>query len=247
MYTEKELQALRKNAKIHKKIFDTIKETVKPWTKAKDIDLLAGKMCRDAGVIPAFLWVYDYPNNLQTSVNDVVVHGIPRDHIIFQEWDVVTFDFWVKDKKYGMHTDAAFTMIVGDGPHDEKIIDFLDTNKKALAKGIEQAKVGNTIGDIGYAIQSYVEKKWYHIIKELTGHGVGKKLHEEPYVYNYGTPGKWPKLKSGMILAIEPILGFSSGRIVDQWDWEIYIDDGSLWSQFEHTVLITDNGPEIII
>lgn len=247
MLSEKELAALRKNAKIHKSIFDTIKHVAKPGTKATRIDELAGKMCRDAGVIPAFLGVYNYPNNIQTSVNDVVVHGIPREHIVFEKWDVVTFDFWIKDKKYGVHTDAAFTMIIWDEPHDEKVVDFLETNKEALKRGIAQARDGNTVWDIGHAVQTYVESKWYHIVKELTGHGIGKKLHEEPYVYNFGTPGTGKKLKKWMLLAIEPILGFSSGKIVDEWDWEIYIEDGSIWSQFEHTVLITDGDPEIII
>ena len=247
MLSEKELNTLRKNAKVHKAIFDAIKKTVKPGTTAREIDDLAGKMCYDSGVLPAFLGVYDYPNNLQTSVNDVVVHGLPRDNIVFQEGDVVTFDFGVKDKKHGIHTDAAFTMIVGDGPHDPKVQDFLEVNKEALRLWVEQARHGNTVGDIGHAVQSYVESKWYHIIKELTGHGVGKKLHEEPYIYNYGTPGTGKKLKKWMTLAIEPILGFSSGQIVDQGDWEIYIKDGSLWSQFEHTVLITDGDPEIIV
>jgi methionyl aminopeptidase len=132
MLSEKELNTLRKNAKVHKAIFDAIKKTVKPGTTAREIDDLAGKMCYDSGVLPAFLGVYDYPNNLQTSVNDVVVHGLPRDNIVFQEGDVVTFDFGVKDKKHGIHTDAAFTMIVGDGPHDPKVQDFLEVNKEAL-------------------------------------------------------------------------------------------------------------------
>jgi len=247
MLSDKELHTLRKNAKVHKAIFDTIKEITKPGTTAVEIDKLAGKMCRDAGVIPAFLGVYDYPNNLQTSVNDVVVHGLPREDIVFKEGDVVTFDFGVKDKKHWVHTDAAFTMIVGDGPHDEKVEDFLKVNQKALYKGIEQARDWNTVGDIGHAVQTYVEKKWYHIVKELTGHGIWKTLHEEPYVYNFGSPGTGKKLKKWMLLAIEPIIGFSSGQIVDEGDWEIYIKDGSLWSQFEHTVLITDGDPEIII
>lgn len=247
MLSEKELAKLRENAKVHKAIFDKIKKVAKPWTKATEIDKLAGNMCRDAGVVPAFLWVYNYPNNIQTSVNDVVVHGIPRDHIIFKEGDVVTFDFWVKDTKYGVHTDSAFTMIIWDEPHDPKVVDFLETNIEALKRGIAQARHGNTVGDIGHAVQSYVESKWYHIVKELTGHWVGKKLHEEPYVYNFWTPGTGKKLKKWMTLAIEPILGFSSWKIVDEWDWEIYIEDGSIGSQFEHTILITDGDPEIII
>ena len=247
MLSEKELHVLRQNAKVHKKVFDTIREITKPWTTAIEIDTLAGKICRDAGVIPAFLWVYGYPNNIQTSVNNVVVHGIPRENIIFKEGDVVTFDFWVKDKKYWINTDAAFTMIVWDGPHDKKIINFLKVNKKALDLGVAEARHGNTVWDIWYAVQTYVESQGFHIVKELTGHGIGKKLHEEPYIYNFGTPGTWKKLKKWMLLAIEPILWFSSGKIVDQWDWEIYIADGSLGSQFEHTILITDGAPEIII
>lgn len=248
MLNEKELDALRKNAKVHKNIFDAIKALVKPGTTAREVDDLAGKMCKDAGVIPAFLGVYDYPNNIQTSVNDVVVHGIPRWHIIFQQGDVVTFDFGVKDKKYGVHTDSAFTMIVWEKEtHDPKVVDFLETNKEALRLWIAQARDGNSVWDIGHAVQSYVESKWYHIVKELTGHGIGKTLHEEPYVYNFGKPGKGKKLKKWMLLAIEPILGYSSGQIVDKWDWEIYIADGSIGSQFEHTVLITDGDPEIII
>lgn len=247
MFSIKELDALRKNAKVHKAIFDAIRKLTKPGVTAKELDALAGKMCRDSGVIPAFLWVYDYPNNIQTSVNNVVVHGLPRENIIFQEGDVVTFDFWVKDKKYWMHTDAAFTMIVWDTPHDEKVVHFLDVNQKALYKGIEQARAGNTVWDIGHAVQTYVESEWYHIVKELTGHGLWKKLHEEPYVYNFWTPGTGKKLKAWMLLAIEPIIGFSSWKIIDHWDWEIYIADGSIGSQFEHTVLITDGDPEIII
>lgn len=247
MLQEKELKILRENAKVHKKVFEAIKNTVKVGTTAREINELCLKICQEHNVIPAFYGVYDFPAFICISVNDVVVHGIPRDEIVFQEGDVVTFDFGVKDKKVWVNTDAAFTMIVGDETQSPIIQEFLEVNRKALYKGIEQARVGNTVGDIGHAIQSYVEKKWFHIVKELTGHGVGKKLHEEPYVYNYGKPGQGKKLKKGMTLAIEPIIGFSSGQIVDKGDWEIYIADGSLGSQFEHTILITDGDPEIII
>lgn len=247
MLTEKELEVLRSNAKVHKKVFDAIKTRVQVGTSAKEINELCLQICTEHNVIPAFHRVYGFPAYICISVNDVVVHGIPRDEIIFQEGDVVTFDFWVKDKEVGVNTDAAFTIIVGDGPHKPEVVEFLEVNQKALYKWIAEARVGNTVGDIGYAIQSYVEKKGFHIVKELTGHGVGKKLHEEPYVYNYGKKWSGKKLKKWMVLAIEPIIGFSSGNIVDKGDWEIYIEGGSLGCQFEHTILITDGDPEIII
>ena len=247
MLSEKELDIMRKNAKVHKKVFEAIKETVKPWVTAKQIDKLAGKICEDHWVLAGFRWVYGFPNNLCLSINDVVVHWLPSDDIVFQEGDVATFDFGVKDKKVWVNTDAAFSMIVWEGPHDPEAERLLKVTKKALYKWIAQAKAGNKVGDIWNAIQTYVEKHWFHIVKDLTGHGIGKKLHEEPYIYNYGIPGTGRKLKKWMTLAIEPIVGQSSWKITDKWGWEIYIADGSLGCQFEHTILITDGEPEIII
>ena len=247
MLTSKELEIMRKNGRIHAKIFDAIKKMLAPWVCALDVDNLALKMCRDAGVLSAFTWVYGYKYSLQTSVNDVVVHGRPLEEIIFKEGDVVTIDFWVKDKKYGLCTDAAFTVIIWDEKKYPKEAEFLRVWKKALEKALEKAVAGNSVWDIWHAVEKYVEKHGYHIIRELTGHWVGKSLHEQPYIYNYGTPGTGAKLKAGMTLAIEPILGYSSDQITDQWDWEIYVADGSIGCQFEHTVLITDGKPEIIV
>lgn len=247
MLSPKELEIMRKNGRIHKKIFDTIRKKLLPWVWAKEIDDIAVKMAADAGVVSAFTWVYGYKYALQTSVNDVVVHGRPLESIIFQEGDVVTIDYGVKDKKYGICTDAAFTVIIWDADNFPEKKEFLKVGEKALGKALEKATAWNTVWDIGHAVEKYVTKHGYHIIRELTGHGVGKTLHEQPYVYNYGTPGTWTKLKAGMTLAIEPILGFSSGKIVDEWDWEIYVEDGSIGCQFEHTVLITNGEPEIIV
>lgn len=247
MLSKKELEIMRKNGRIHKKIFDKIKQELVPGVSAKYIDSIAVNMCRDAWVVSAFTGVYGYKYALQTSVNDVVVHGRPLWEIIFKKGDVVTVDFGVKDKKYGICTDAAFTMIVWNPDNYPESKEFIRVWEKALKKALEQAKAGNTVWDIWHAVQKYVEKHGYHIIKDLTGHGVGKSLHEQPYIYNYGTPGDGVKLKAGMTLAIEPILGYSSGTIVDEGDWEIYVEDGSIWCQFEHTVLITDGEPEIIV
>lgn len=247
MLSKKELEIMRKNGKIHNNIFTAIKQMLAPWVCAKEVDDLALKMCNQAWVLSAFTWVYNYKYTLQTSVNDVVVHGRPLESIIFQEWDVVTIDFWVKDKKYGICTDAAFTMLIWDEEKFPKKAAFLQVWETALKIALEHAIAWKRVWDIWNAVESYVTAHWYHIIRELTGHGVGKTLHEHPYIYNYGEPGQWAKLKEGMTIAIEPILWFSSGNIVDHWDWEIYIDDGSIGCQFEHTVLITDWKPEIIV
>ncbi len=246
MLNESELMVLRHNWEIHQKIFSAIKEILKVGVRASEVDALALRMCQEAWVLSAFTWVYDYKYTLQTSVNDVVVHGRPLNTIIFQEWDVVTIDFWVKDRQYGVCTDAAFTTIIWEKKYPDKER-FLEVGKKALKRWLKEARAGKRVWDIGYAIQSYVEKNGYHIIKDLTGHGIGKWLHEEPYIYNYGAPGTWSLLKAGMTLCIEPILWYSSWEIIDKGNWEIYVADGSIGCQFEHTILITDGDPEIIV
>jgi len=247
MLTDKELAVMRKNGRIHKKIFDTIRDKLVHWVSAKYIDDLAACMCRDAWVLSAFTWVYGYKYSLQTSVNDVVVHGRPLESIIFKDGDVVTIDFGVKDKKCGICTDAAFTVIIWNPDDYPEKKEFLRVGEKALEKWLEMARAWNRVWDIGHAIYEYVTKHDYKIIKDLTGHWVWKTLHEQPYIYNYWEPGTGTKLKAGMTLAIEPIVWFSSWKIVDKWDWEIYVEDGSIWCQFEHTVLITEWKPEIIV
>ena len=238
---------MRKNGRVHKKVFDAVKKMLVAGVSAKQLDDMALEMCKEAWVLSAFTWVYGYKYSLQTSVNNVVVHGRPLEKIIFQDWDVVTIDFWVKDKKHGICTDAAFTMIVWNPDNYPEKKEFLRVGEKALMKWLEQATAGNRVGDIGAAIEQYVKKYGYHIIRELTGHGVWKTLHEQPYIYNYGNAGTGTKLKAGMTLAIEPILGLTSGEITDKGDWEIYVADGSIGCQFEHCILVTDGDPEIIV
>lgn len=247
MLNKKEIQILRDIAPVHKEVFKQIRETVVPGMSADDINELAWKICKKWWVLPAFKGVYGFPGNICISINDVVVHGVPRKENIFRDGDVVKFDFGVKDKKIGVNTDAAFTMIIGKWPHNPKVVKFLEVNETALELWVAQALHGNTVWDIGYAIQSYVEKNGHHIVKELTGHGIGKTLHEKPYIYNYGKKGQGDRLEAGMLIAIEPIIGYSSGKIFDHGGWEIYIKDGSYGSQFEHTVLITKDEPEIIV
>ncbi|NDK08719.1 type I methionyl aminopeptidase [Candidatus Gracilibacteria bacterium] len=243
---KEELEQLKKNAKIHKIIFDEIKKVAKPGISSYDIDLLCGKICKENGVLAGFKGVYSFPANMCISVNDVVVHGVPSKKTIFKDGDLVKFDLGIKDKHIGINTDAAIAIIIGENK-DKEVERFLKVNEIALKKGIEQCKIGNRVGDIGNAIQKYVEGEGFHIVRDLTGHGLGYSLHEKPYVYNYGKPGTGEKLKEGMLLAIEPIIGFSSSKIIDKGGFEFFIVDGSLGCQVEHTVLITKEGPEIII
>ncbi len=247
MLTPKEVDIMRANAKVHKKVFEEIKKQVKPWITASYINELCWNICKAYWVLPWFKWVYDFPSNICISVNDVVVHWIPREDIIFNIWDVVKFDFWVKDKRFWINTDSAFTTIIWDGPHNPEVERFLKVNEEALYLWIAEARVWNTVWDIWNAIENHVVENGFHIVRDLTWHWVWKKLHEDPHIYNYGTPWKWPKLKKWMTLAIEPIIGFTSWKIKDKWDWEIYIADGSLWCQFEHTILVTDGEAEIIV
>lgn len=247
MLNKEELEIMRQNAKIHKKVFDAIKETVKEWTTAIEINELCGKIAREHWVLCWFKWVYDFPDNICISVNDVVVHGRARKWIVFKNWDLVTFDFWIKDKKYWINTDAAFSLIIWWDDKNPIWAKLIEANKKALYAWIKAARVWNTVWDIGYAIQKEIEDAWFKVVKDLTGHAIWKSLHEKPYIYNYGNPWSWPKLKAGMTLAIEPILWETSWEIEDDWDWEIYIKDGSLWCQYEHTILITEGEAEIII
>lgn len=244
---ERELEVMRENAKIHKEVFEEIKKMVRPWVTGYDVDKLCWDICEKYNVLCGFRWVYGFPANICISVNDCVVHGIPSKKMVFKNGDVVKFDFWVKDKKHWLNTDAAFTMIIGDGPHSLEVEKFLKVSQEALYKWIAKATVWNRVGDIWNAIQKHIESHGFHVIKDLTGHSIGYNLHEQPYIPNFGKAGAGEILKENMTLAIEPIVWFGSGKIKDKWGFEIYVADGSLGAQFEHTIVVKPGYPEIII
>lgn len=247
MLSEKEIEIMRANAIIHKKIFEEIRKIAVWWTKAKDVDFLCWKIASQYWVLCWFKWVYDFPANICISINDVVVHWLPREWIIFKNWDLVTFDFWIKDKIYWINTDAAFSVIIWWNDKNPKWAKLIEANKKALYAWIAQAKVWNNVWDISAAIWNEIIWAWFKIVKQLTWHAIWKKLHEKPFIPNYWKPWDWLKLQKWMTLAIEPILWETSWEIVDRWDWELYIKNWSLWCQYEHTILITDWEAEIII
>ena len=247
MLTKREIEQMRKNAKIHKKIFEKIKEMVKPWTTSNEINNMCWEIAKKHWVLCWFKWVYWFPDNICISVNDEVVHGRASRDIVFKEGDLVTFDFWIKDKGLGINTDAAISLIVGWDDKNPAWARLIEANKKALEAWIKAAKAWAYTWDIWAAIQKEIESAWYFVVKDLTGHAIWKKLHETPYIPNFWKPWKGAKLKAWMTLAIEPILWETSGKIVDEWGWEIYIEDWSLGSQYEHTILVTENEAEIII
>jgi len=238
---------MRKNAIIHKLVFEEIRKITKDWTMSIEIDKLAGKIADEHDVLCGFRWVYGFPANICISVNDVVVHWLPRSDLIFKDWDLVTFDFWIKDKIHGVNTDAAISFIIGWDDKNPEWAKIIEVNKKALYAWITKARAWNNVWDISEAIQKEIEWAWYYVVKDLTGHAIWKKLHEKPYIPNFWKAWTWVKLYTWMTLAIEPIIWETSWKIVDEWGWEIYIEDWSLGCQYEHTILITDGEAEIIV
>lgn len=246
--SSKEIEILREGGKRLASILAKVGEKVRPGVSTWELDQYAYELIKAGGDEPAFLGYKPdghhkpFPASLCTSVNNEVVHGIPRKDKILKEGDIICIDLGLKHK--GLFTDHAVTMPVGTISKESQKL--LDTTREALAVGIAEARARNTVGDIGHAIESFVNKK-YGIVRELSGHGVGKHIHEDPYVPNYGKKGKGENLVAGMVIAIEPMLNIGRADIVSLSDgYTIKTADGSRSAHFEHTVLITDGEPEIL-
>lgn len=246
--TEEQIKIIREGGKILAKVLEKTAQKVKPGVSTYELDKYAFDLIKEAGGEPAFLnykpegSLKAFPASLCVSVNNEVVHGIPSKNKILKEGDIVSLDLGLKYK--GFYTDHAITVPVGKiSKKDEQL---LKDTKKALEIGIWAARGGETVGDIGHAIESFVNRK-YGIVRELAGHGVGIKIHEDPYVPNYGKKGKGQKLIPGMIIAIEPMVNIGKDNIVSSSDgWTIKTADGSRSAHFEHTILITDGDAEIL-
>ncbi|WP_370516785.1 type I methionyl aminopeptidase [Thermodesulfobacterium sp. TA1] len=220
-----------------------LKEEVRPGVSTWEFEELALILCEKRGVKPAFKGYRGYPYALCVSINEEIVHGMPKKDKILKEGDIVSFDFGVIYEGYV--GDAALT--VGVGKVSEKAERLMRVTEEALYKGIEKAHFGNKIGDISFAIQSHVEKYGFNVIREFVGHGVGRSLHEPPEVPNWGRPGRGPKIEVGMVLAIEPMVSAGDYRVEILLDgWTAVTKDRSLAAHFEHSVAITPNGPEIL-
>ena len=247
MLTKKELEQMKKNAKIHKIIFEKIKEIAVEWVSTNDINDVCWDMAKKYNVLCWFKWAYGFPDNICISINNEIAHWRASRNIIFKNWDLVNFDFWIRDKWLWVNTDTGFTIVIGWNKYNTVWAKMIEVNKKALYAWIAQCKAWNKIWDISSAIQKEIEDWGFIVVKDLTWHAVWKKIHEKPYIPNYWKANKGEVLKKWMTLAIEPLIWETSWEIVDDWWWEIYIKDWSLWCQFEHNILITDGDPEIII
>ncbi len=246
--TVEEIEILREGGHRLASILAKVAEIVKPGVTTKELDEYAYKLIKEGGDEPAFLGYKPeghpkaYPASLCTSVNNEIVHGIPRQNKILKEGDIISLDLGLKHK--GMFTDHAVTVAVGKIPKASQ--QLLNITKEAMMVGIAEVKAGNTVGDIGFAIEKFVAGR-YGIVKELSGHGVGKKIHEDPYIPNYGKKGKGQKMIPGMVVAIEPMLNVGKPGIVSLSDgYTIKTADGSRSAHFEHTILITEGEPEIL-
>jgi methionyl aminopeptidase len=222
-----------------------VKKIAIEWTSWKQINDLVLTLCKHYNVEPAFTWIAWFKGAICINVNDCVAHWEPTKKIIFNSGDVVTFDFWIRDKNLWLNTDAAFTMIIWEPKHPE-VERFLRVNHGALMAWIKKAVPWNRIWDIWEAIENYLKNSWFCIIKDLKWHAIWYKVHEKPNILNYKTTDKWQRLQENMTICIEPLLWFGSGEIVHEEDW-IYVSDGSLWSQFEHMIVVKKPYPEIIV
>ena len=244
--TREEIELMRESALIVSKTLGIIAKEIKPGVTSLYLDKLAEEYIRDNGGIPAFKGYGDkrnpFPATLCMSLNSAVVHGVPNDRPL-EEGDIISVDCGII--KNGYVGDHAYTFAVGEiSPAVKKL---LDVTKECLYIGIEQFKQGNRIGDIGFAIQQHAEKHGYGVVRELCGHGVGKHLHEEPEVPNYGKRGTGPMIKDGMVIAIEPMINMGTRNIRQLKDgWTILTADGKPSAHFEHDVAQIDGKPEIL-
>ncbi len=241
--TPEEIKIMRKAGAILKATQDKIRPHVKAGVTLKYIDELAEKEIRSQGSEPAFKGLYGFPATCCMSVNSTVVHGIPDDYKL-QDGDLISIDCGVIYKN--MFSDATFSVVVGgDHKHPERA-KFSSCVRDALIAGCEAAKSGNHIGDIGHAIQSVIKKGGYSVCREYGGHGLGKELHEDPFVFNYGRPGTGMKLAAGMTLAIEPVIASGLGNVKTMEDgWGVVTVDGKDACQWEHCGVVTDDGLEV--
>ena len=240
--SKQEIETMRVASRIVAEVLQELIKAARPGISTLELDAIAERRIRDRGAIPAFKGYRGFPNTLCVSLNEQVVHGIPSKRRL-KEGDIVSLDLGaIWDGYYG---DAAVTVPVGRiAPATERL---LTTAEASLGVGIQSARPGNYLSDISHAIQMCAESYGYNVVRAFVGHGIGTALHEEPQVPNFGPPGRGPRLKAGMVLAIEPMVNVGDAEVEILEDgWTVVTADGQLSAHFEHTIAITDNGPEIL-
>jgi methionyl aminopeptidase len=237
-----EIEAIRASARLVARALEMMVREVRPGVTTGELDRKAEEFIRANGGRPAFKGYRDFPASICPAVNEEVVHGIPGERRLM-DGDIVGLDVGVEMN--GFYGDAAVTVPVGK--ISDEAAELLRVTREALMKGIAQAKAGNRVGDISHAIQSHVERHGYSVVKSLVGHGIGRQMHEEPQVPNYGLPDRGPRLMAGQVIAIEPMVNVGGSDVVTKADgWTVVTKDGSLSAHFEHTVAVGAEGSEIL-
>ena len=241
--SQAELEAMREGGRITAACLRMLAGSVRPGVTTRELDSLAEDFIHDHGGRPEFKGYQGFPASICVSPNAMIVHGIPGPYRL-KEGDIISLDVGVRYE--GFVTDSATTVAVGEVP--EETTRLLETTRRCLEAATEQTRPGNHLGDIGHAIQSLAEDRGYGVVRDLVSHGVGRKMHEDPQIPNYGTPSTGPRLLPGMTFAIEPMITAGSYDIrLSEWDgWSIYTADGSLAAHFEHTIAVTDEGPWVL-
>lgn len=240
--TAEEIEIMREAAQVVSRTLGLLASEIKPGVTPLKLDAIAEEYIRSQNAIPGFLGLYDFPNTLCVSVNEQVVHGIPGDRPL-EDGDIISVDCGaIYEGYYGDH---AYTFEVGEVADDVK--QLLRVTKECLDLGIAEAKLGNRIGDIGFAIQQHAEKHGYGVVRDLVGHGLGKTMHEDPQVPNYGRRGRGKKILNGLTIAIEPMINMGTEKVIQLDDkWTIVTEDGKPSAHFEHDIAVVDGKPEIL-
>jgi len=237
-----EIEKMARAGRVVRGCLDLLSEAIRPGVTTKELDKLAEEYIRGEGGVPTFKGYRGFPGSICASPNDMVVHGIP-DGTRLREGDIVGLDVGVTLDEF--IADAAVSVPVGEISPDARHL--LEVTRAALNEGIERCRVGNRVGDISHAVQRYVEERGYSVVRSLVGHGIGRDMHEDPQVPNFGPAGKGPRLLEGMVLAIEPMINAGGADVeVGEDHWAIYTADSRLSAHFEHTVAVTADGPRIL-
>jgi methionyl aminopeptidase len=241
--SEREIGLMRRGGHILAGVVEMLRDFVKPGMSTLEVDEEVETFIRERGAVPAFKGYRGFPATVCISINEEVVHGIPSAQRRMKEGDIVGFDLGCIVEGY--YADCAVTLPLGEIP--PRVQELLDVTRESLEKAIEECRPGRRLSDVSHAVQSHVEPHGFGIVRTFVGHGIGRALHEEPQVPNFGDPGRGPQLKRGMVLAIEPMvtMGGYDVKILDD-GWTAVTKDGSLAAHFEHTIAVTDDGPEVL-
>lgn len=241
--TKRQIELMKEACRITKGMLDIVEKNIKPGVSTLELDQIAEDYCRSQGAIPNFKGYGGFPGSICTSINDVIVHGIPKANVILKEGDIISIDCGAYIR--GFNGDAARTFPVGKISKEKQ--QLIDVTKQSFFEGIKGLKVGDKIGDIGERVQKYAESFGFSVVREMVGHGIGRELHEDPEVPNYGHKGFGPTIENGLCIAVEPMINMGKKEIViDKDGWTTRTKDGKPSAHYENTLAITDEGVEIL-